>query len=201
MQTRSTCISLPLGLSGTFRLSSAPLGPCSLYWQNLMGVATSSSILVQDCLQLQAAQLCQLLVHIPGQMGSCEQSSSHPESTGRNYTHLSGAHHMMVCLRPSCEINCTEGGHSWAELQQREGPSMLLRVSVADYQDLQATEASEAGQKQRTVGSLRSQQLGQGRLPLLLLEGQGACHPQSAYACASSAVLASPRADASSDSC
>ena len=40
-----TCISLPLGLSGTFRLSSAPLGPCSLYWQNLMGVATSSSIL------------------------------------------------------------------------------------------------------------------------------------------------------------
>ena len=45
VQTLSTCISLPLGLSGTFRLSSAPLGPRSLYWQNLMGVATSSSIL------------------------------------------------------------------------------------------------------------------------------------------------------------
>ena len=46
VQALGTCISLPLGLSGTFRPSSAPLGPCSLYWQNLMGVATSSSILL-----------------------------------------------------------------------------------------------------------------------------------------------------------
>ena len=41
------------------------------------------------------------------------------------------------------------------------------------------SEASEAGQKQRTVGLLRSQQLGQGRLPLLPLKGQSACHPES----------------------
>ena len=86
---------------------------------------------VQDCLQLQAAQLRQLLVHIPGQTGSFERSFSHPESSGRNYTHLSGAHRMMLCLRPSCEINHTLGGHSWAELQQGEEPLLLPRVSVA----------------------------------------------------------------------
>ena len=40
--------------------------------------------LVQDCLQLQAAQLCQLLVNIPGHMDSSDGSSSLPQSSKRN---------------------------------------------------------------------------------------------------------------------
>ncbi len=76
-------MSLPLGLSGTLRPVIGATGAVQLVLAELDGRGHLIQHLVQDSLQLQAAQLRELLVHIPAQIPKLALSGSASPTWGK----------------------------------------------------------------------------------------------------------------------